>query len=76
MKIKKKEKISQILMDMAQCTPREIFIKYDIGFQTQEEIKKSVVASLFDKVAENCCSICSSKLLKNKKLTWKVGVVN
>ena len=76
MKTKKKEDIGKILMDIAQCTPREIFIKYNIGFQTQEEIKESVVRSLFDKVAENYCSLCSLKFFKNKKQKSRTGIVN
>ncbi|OGD32304.1 hypothetical protein A3C91_00925 [Candidatus Azambacteria bacterium RIFCSPHIGHO2_02_FULL_52_12] len=76
MKTKKKEEIGKILLDMARCTPREIFIKYNIGFKTQEEIKESVVMSFFDKVAENYCSLCSLKFFKNKKQISKTGIVN
>lgn len=76
MKIKKKEDIGKILMDIAKCTPREIFIKYNIGFQTQEEIKESVVMSLFDKVAENYCSLCSLKFFRNKKEKSRISIVN
>ena len=59
--------IKEILIDMINLSPIQVYKKHGVGIQTQNRIKESVVKNFMEDVSRNCCVLCKKKLKKTSE---------